>query len=56
MEAWQTILLAFFGANAALLAVVGLLLGKSLLEKIIARDTQRYEPEPKVRCGHLASA
>lgn len=47
MEAWQTILLAF-GGNAALLAVLGLL-GKSLLEKFIARDTKRFESEMKAR-------
>lgn len=45
MEAWQTILLAF-GGNAALLAVLGLL-GKSLLEKVLARDTLRIETELK---------
>lgn len=45
MDPWQTILLAF-GGNAALLAVLGLL-GKSLLEKVIARDTKRYESELK---------
>jgi hypothetical protein len=43
METWQTILLAL-GGNAALLAVLGLL-GKSLLEKLIARDTRRFEAE-----------
>lgn len=47
MEAWQTILLAF-GGNAALLAVLGLL-GKSLLEKLIARDTKRFESEMKAK-------
>ncbi|MEJ2071350.1 MAG: hypothetical protein P8X58_13265 [Syntrophobacterales bacterium] len=45
MEAWQTILLAF-GGNAALLAVLGLL-GKSIIEKVLARDTQRLEYELK---------
>lgn len=45
MEPWQTILLAF-GGNAALLAVLGLL-GKSLLEKVITRDTLRIETELK---------
>ena len=43
METWQTILLAF-GGNAALLAVLGLL-GKSLLEKVLTRDTKRFETE-----------
>lgn len=45
MEAWQTILLAF-GGNAALLAVLGVI-GKSLLEKVLARDTLRIETELK---------
>lgn len=43
MEEWQTILLAF-GGNAALLAVLGFI-GKSLLEKLIARDTAVFENE-----------
>lgn len=43
MDAWQTLLLAF-GGNAALLAVLALV-GKSLLEKLIARDTKRFESE-----------
>ncbi len=43
MEAWQTILLAF-GGNAALLAVLGFA-GKSLLEKLITRDTIRFEAD-----------
>lgn len=47
MEAWQTILVAF-GGNAALLAVLGLL-GKSLLEKLIARDTKHFESELKAK-------
>lgn len=45
MEVWQTILLAF-GGNAALLAVLGLL-GKSIIEKVLTRDTQRLEYELK---------
>jgi hypothetical protein len=45
MDAWQTVLLAF-GGNAALLAVLGLL-GKSLLEKMIVRDTKQFESELK---------
>lgn len=47
MDPWQTILLAF-GGNAALLAVLGLL-GKSLLEKLITRDTKRYEATLKAK-------
>lgn len=47
MEAWQTVLLAF-GGNAALLAVLGLI-GKSLLEKVLARDTLRIETEIKAQ-------
>ena len=47
MSTWQTILLAF-GGNAALLAVLGFA-GKSLLEKIIARDTKRFESELKAQ-------
>lgn len=43
MDAWQTLLLAF-GGNAALLAVLAFA-GKSLLEKLIARDTKRFESE-----------
>lgn len=43
MDAWQTILLAF-GGNAALLAVLAFA-GKSLLEKLIARDTKRFESD-----------
>jgi len=47
METWQTILLAF-GGNAALLAVLGIL-AKSLLEKLITRDTKRFESELKAK-------
>jgi len=47
MDAWQTILLAF-GGNAALLAVLGLL-GKSMLEKLITRDTKRFEADLKAK-------
>lgn len=47
MDAWQTILIAF-GGNAALLAVLGIL-GKSLLEKLIVRDTKRFESELKAK-------
>lgn len=47
METWQTILLAF-GGNAALLAVIGLLC-KSLLEKLIARDSKRFEADIKAK-------
>ena len=47
MDAWQTVLLAL-GGNAALLAVLGLL-GKSLLEKLITRDTKRFEANLKAK-------
>jgi len=47
MEAWKTILLAF-GGNAALLAVLGFI-GKSLLEKLIARDTAQFESDLKAK-------
>lgn len=47
MEAWQTILLAF-GGNAALLAVLGVV-GKSFLDKLIARDTKRFETDLKAK-------
>lgn len=47
MEAWQTILLAL-GGNAALLAVLGLL-GKSLLDKLIVRDTKQFESDLKAK-------
>ena len=47
MEAWQTILLALSG-NAALLAVLGLL-GKSLLDKLIIRDTKQFESDLKAK-------
>lgn len=41
MEIWQTVLFAI-GGNAVLLVVLGVL-GKSFLDKIIARDTKRFE-------------
>ena len=47
MEPWQSVLVAF-GGNAALLAVLGLL-GKSLLDKLIARDTKAFEAELKAK-------
>ena len=47
MEAWQTLLLAF-GGNAALLAVL-VYLAKSLLEKLLVRDTKRFETELKAK-------
>ena len=47
METWQTILLAF-GGNAALLAILGVI-GKSLLEKLIVRDTKQFESELKAK-------
>jgi len=45
MDPWQTVLLAF-GGNAALLAVLGFL-AKSLIEKLIVRDTKVFESELK---------
>lgn len=47
METWQTILLAI-GGNTAILAVLGFL-GKSLLEKLVARDTKRFEADLKAK-------
>jgi hypothetical protein len=47
METWQTILLAF-GGNAALLAVLGVI-GKSLLDKLIVRDTKQFEADLKAK-------
>lgn len=47
METWQTILLAF-GGNAALLAVLGVL-GKSILDKLIVRDTKQFENDLKAK-------
>jgi hypothetical protein len=47
VEAWQTVLLAF-GGNAALLAVLGVL-GKSLLDKAITRDTKQFETDLKAK-------
>ena len=47
MQPWETILLAF-GGNAALLAVLAFA-GKSLLEKLIARDTKRFESDLKAK-------
>ena len=43
MDTWKTLLLAF-GGNAALLAVLAFV-GKSLLEKWIARDTKQFESD-----------
>lgn len=45
MSAWQTVLLAF-GGNAALLAVLGYL-SKTVLEKMLVRDTKVFEAELK---------
>lgn len=45
MEVWQTILLAL-GGNAAMLAVLGCL-SKSLLERVLVRDSRRLEYELK---------
>ena len=47
MDAWQTILLAI-GGNATLLAVLGVL-GKSLLDKVIARDMKQFEADLKAK-------
>ncbi|MDH5731054.1 MAG: hypothetical protein OEZ58_18885, partial [Gammaproteobacteria bacterium] len=47
MEAWETILFAF-GGNAALIAVLGFL-GKSLLEKLIEKDTERFKADLKAK-------
>ncbi len=47
MDVWQSVLLAI-GGNAALLAVLGLL-SKSLLEKVLARDSARFESEIKAK-------
>jgi hypothetical protein len=43
METWKTFLFAL-GGNATLLAVLSYLC-KSLLEKLITRDTRRFETE-----------
>lgn len=47
MDAWQSVLFAI-GGNAAMLAILGLL-GKSLLEKLIARDSARFESDLKAK-------
>jgi len=47
MSACQTVFLSF-GGNAALLAVL-VLLSKSLLEKILVRDTKLFETKLKAR-------
>lgn len=47
MEIWQTILLAF-GGNAALLAVLAVI-GKSILDKLIVRDTKQFENDLKAK-------
>jgi len=47
MELWQTVTAAILG-NAMVLAVLGLL-GKSLLEKLIQRDSKRFEIEIKAK-------
>ncbi|TAF99395.1 MAG: hypothetical protein EAZ30_00055 [Betaproteobacteria bacterium] len=47
METWQTILLAI-GGNTAVVAVLGFL-GKSLLEKLVTRDTKRFESDLKAK-------
>lgn len=45
MDAWQTILLTL-GGNAVAIAVLGFL-AKSLLEKLIVRDTRAFETDLK---------
>jgi hypothetical protein len=47
MNPWETILLAL-GGNAAFLAVLGWL-GKSLLERLIVRDTKRFEADLRAK-------
>ena len=47
MDAWQTVLLAF-GGNAALLAVL-VYLSKTLLERVLVRDTKVFETELKAK-------
>jgi hypothetical protein len=47
MEVWQTILLAF-GGQAALVAVLAYI-AKSLLDKMIVRDTKQFESDLKAK-------
>lgn len=47
MEIWQTVLWAI-GGNAVLLAVLGWL-GKSLLDKLIVRDTKQFESDLRAK-------
>ena len=47
MDAWQTILLTL-GGNAVAIAVLGFL-AKSLLEKLIVRDTRAFETDLKTK-------
>lgn len=47
MEPWQSVLLAI-GGNAAVLLVLAFL-GRTLLEKLIARDSARFELELKAK-------
>lgn len=47
MQPWQTILFAF-GGNAALLAILAYA-SKTLLEKLITRDTTRFETDLRVK-------
>lgn len=47
MDPWQTILLAF-GGNAALIAIL-VVLSKSLVEKLLIRDTKVFEAQLKSR-------
>jgi len=57
MNAWETILVAF-GGNAILLTVLAFL-SKSLLEKLFARDTKRFETDLQAKADvaieHLRS-
>lgn len=47
MNTWQTLILAF-GGNAALIAVL-VFLAKSLIEKLIIRDTKVFESQLKAK-------
>ena len=57
MNAWESVLIAF-GGNAILLTILAFL-GKSLFEKLIARDTKRFETDLKAKADvaieHLRS-
>ncbi len=51
MELWQTLAAAVIG-NAAVLSVLGLL-GKSLLENILTRDSKQFEIELKAKADSV---